>query len=330
MSLSYRLKTNEGIPVPVSNDFQFKPETWYHVVLVMGYTSNRTLALYINGKLVGEGTVAADKQLYPWKSSNVIMIGGRAFNRAGIDGTLDEVRLYKKALTASDVKATMQHTDNVTDADFIGYWDFETEAVAATEGQVIMSTGYNKNLKAGLYEITTISEGNNQYMPKDITYTAGAPFISGTNFEVVTAPKWQLKGATVASANGNGEQGSAVASYGATGTFEATLTLSNSWGSDVKTISGIEVYPTGIEEVSVEEMQAYPNPFENEVYVRFVEDGNYTVELYDYTGRLVNAAALNAAAGEIVNIPVEGQSGIYFIKVKGEAGLLNVMKVAKK
>ena len=330
LSLSYRLKTNEGIPVPVSNDFQFKPETWYHVVLVMGYTSNRTLALYINGKLVGEGTVAADKQLYPWKSSNVIMIGGRAFNRAGIDGTLDEVRLYKKALTASDVKATMQHTDNVTDADFIGYWDFETEAVAATEGQVIKSTGYNKNLIAGLYEITTISEGNNQYMPKDITYTAGAPFISGTNFEVVTAPKWQLKGATVASANGNGQQGSAVASYGATGTFEATLTLSNSWGSDVKTISGIEVYPTGIEDVTVEEMQAYPNPFENEVYVRFVEDGNYTVELYDYTGRLVNAAALNAAAGEIVNIPVEGQSGIYFIKVKGEAGLLNVMKVIKK
>ena len=330
LSLSYRLKTNEGIPVPVSNDFQFKPETWYHVVLVMGYTSNRTLALYINGKLVGEGTVAADKQLYPWKSSNVIMIGGRAFNRAGIDGTLDEVRLYKKALTASDVKATMQHADNVTDADFIGYWDFETEAVDANEGQVIMSTGYNKDLKAGLYEITTISEGNNQYMPKDITYTAGAPFISGTNFEVVTAPKWQLKGATVASANGNGEQGSAVASYGATGTFEATLTLSNSWGSDVKTISGIEVYPTGIEDVTVEEMQAYPNPFENEVYVRFVEDGNYTVELYDYTGRLVNAAALNAAAGEIVNIPVEGQSGIYFIKVKGEAGLLNVMKVIKK
>ena len=108
------------------------------------------------------------------------------------------------------------------------------------------------------------------------------------------------------------------------------MTLSNSWGSDTKTISGIEVYPTGIEDVTVEEMQAYPNPFENEVYVRFVEDGNYTVELYDYTGRLVNAAALNAAAGEIVNIPVEGQSGIYFIKVKGEAGLLNVMKVIKK
>ena len=108
------------------------------------------------------------------------------------------------------------------------------------------------------------------------------------------------------------------------------MTLSNSWGSDTKSITGVVVYPMGIEDVTVEEMQAYPNPFENEVYVKFVEAGNYTVELYDYTGRLINSAALNAAAGEIVNIPVEGQSGIYFIKVKGEAGLLKVMKVIKK
>ena len=330
MSLSYRLTTNEGVPVPVSNDFQFKPETWYHVVLVMGYNTNRTLALYINGKLVGSGEVAADKSLYSWKSSNVIMIGGRAFSRAGIDGTLDEVRLYNKALTANEVKETMQHNDNPSSVEgLIGYWDFESEA--NENNNVISPFKYNnQNLIAGLYEITTVSEGNNQYLPKEITYTAGAPFISGTNFEVVTTPKWALRGATVSASEGNDVEGTATVSYAATGTFDATLTLSNSWGSDTKSITGVEVYPMGIEDVTVEEMQAYPNPFENEVYVKFVEAGNYTVELYDYTGRLINSAALNAAEGEIVNIPVEGQSGIYFIKVKGEAGLLNVMKVIKK
>ena len=330
MSLSYRDATeNTGIVVPISSEFQFKPETWYHVVLVMGYTTNRTLGLYINGKLVSEATVPSGRQVYSWKSSNVIMIGGRAFSRAGIDGTLDEVRLYKKALTANEVKETMQHAnapENVTG--LIGYWDFESEA--NENNNVVSPTLDGKNLIAGLYEITTISEGNNQYEPKDITYTAGAPFISGNNFDVVTTPKWILKHATVSATSGNETAGSATVTYAEEGTFDATLTLSNSWGSDTKSISGMQIYPTGIEEVSLEEMQAYPNPFENEVYVRFVEDGNYTVELYDYTGRLINSAALNAAAGEIVNIPVEGQSGIYFIKVKGEAGLLNVMKVIKK
>ena len=139
-----------------------------------------------------------------------------------------------------------------------------------------------------------------------------------------------MKHATVSATSGNETAGSATVSYAEEGTFDATLILSNSWGSDTKSISGMQIYPTGIEEVSLEEMQAYPNPFENEVYVKFVEAGDYTVELYDYTGRLISAAALNAAEGEIVNIPVEGQSGIYFIKVKGEAGLLNVMKVVKK
>ena len=328
MSLYYRDATqNLGIEVPVSSEFQFKPETWYHIVLVMGYTSNRTLALYINGKLVSEATVPSNKEIYTWKSSNVIMIGGNAFSRAGIDGTLDEVRLYKKALTADEVKATMQHTEDVSDATFIGYWDFESEA---NENNNVISTGYNKSLIAGLYEITTISEGNNQYLPKPINYAAGAPFIPGSNYQVVTTPQWVMTGAKVVSASGNETEGSAVASYEKEGKFNVTLTLSNSWGSDTKTISGIEVYPTGIEDVTLEEMQAFPNPFENEVYVKFVEAGNYNIELYDYTGRLINSAVLNATEGEIVNIPVEGQSGIYFIKVKGEAGLLNVMKVIKK
>ena len=328
MSLYYRDATiNGGIEVPVSSEFQFKPETWYHIVLVMGYTSNRTLALYINGKLVSEATVPSNKKIYTWKSSNVIMIGGNAFSRAGIDGTLDEVRLYKKALNATEVKATMQHTEDVSDANFIGYWDFESEA---NENNNVISTGYNKSLIAGLYEITTISEGNNQYLPKPINYAAGAPFIPGSNYQVVTTPQWVMTGAKVVSASGNETEGSAVASYEKEGKFNVTLTLSNSWGSDTKTISGIEVYPTGIEDVTLEEMQAFPNPFENEVYVKFVEAGNYTIELYDYTGRLINSAALNASEGEIVNIPVEGQSGIYFLKVKGEAGLLNVMKVVKK
>jgi len=77
-------------------------------------------------------------------------------------------------------------------------------------------------------------------------------------------------------------------------------------------------------------MQAFPNPFENEVYVSFVEDGIYTVELYDNAGRMLNQSSVAATAGEIVNIPVDGEAGIYFIKVKGEEGLLKVMKVAKK
>ncbi|MBR3609240.1 MAG: T9SS type A sorting domain-containing protein, partial [Bacteroidales bacterium] len=58
--------------------------------------------------------------------------------------------------------------------------------------------------------------------------------------------------------------------------------------------------------------------------------GVYTVEVYDNAGRMLDQASLSATAGEVYPIAIDGESGIYFIKVKGEGGLLKVMKVAKK
>ncbi len=326
LMFSYRLSTNAGVPVPTSTEFVFKPQTWYHVAMICGYESTRTLSLYINGKLVGSGTASGN--LYEWKSSNVIMIGGRAAGRAGIDGTIDEVRLYNKSLTATEVKESMQHqSTTITDNNFIGYWDFETDA---NSNNNLISTGFNKELVAGTYEITTISEGNNQYQPQSISFAAGAPFISGTIYKIETLPAWKLKKASILNAEGNKDAGNVTAVYAEEGNYSATLTLSNGWGSDTKTIEVVTITPTGVEDVAIEDMQAFPNPFENEVYVSFVEDGIYTVELYDNAGRMLNQASVAATAGEIVNIPVDGEAGIYFIKVKGEDGLLKVMKVAKK
>ena len=323
----YRLSNNAGVPVKVSNDFVFKPQTWYHVAMAMGNSgSNKSLSLYINGKLVGSGTSSGS--LYGWKQSNVIMIGGRAAKRAGLDGTIDEVRLYKKTLTAAEVKASMQHATSVSDANFIGYWDFEADA--STADNSMASTGYNKSLKAYKYDPQNIPEENKQYTIEDVTYAAGAPFISGSVYKVETLPTWGLKRATILSANGDKDAGTAKVVYSSIGKYPATLTLSNSWGSDSKTIEVVDIVPTGIEDVTLEEMQAFPNPFEEEVYVKFVEAGSYTAEVYDNTGRLINAVNVTAEAGEYYQIPVDGQSGIYFIKVKGEAGLLNVMKVIKK
>ena len=322
----YRLAVNRGVPVQVSQDFVFKPQTWYHVAMVIGSSgTNKTLTLYINGKLIGSGTSTGS--LYNWLSSNVIMIGGRASKRAGMDGTIDEVRLYKKVLTASEVKESMKHVNSVTDANFIGYWDFENEAASDNS---MASTGYNTSLKAYKYDPQSITDA--KYAIEQVSYAAGAPFISGTNYKIETLPTWTLKRASIISSNGNKDAGTAKAIYSTEGTYSATLTLANGWGSDTKTIEVINIMPTGIEDdVTVEEMmQAFPNPFENEVYVNFAEDGVYTIELFDNAGRMLSQASLNATAGEVYPIAVDGEAGIYFIKVKGEGGLLKVMKVAKK
>ena len=183
-------------------------------------------------------------------------------------------------------------------------------------------------MNSGIYDVSTISEGNNQYMLKEITYAAGAPFISGTNYKIETLPTWKFKGGSIISSEGDKASGKANVIYTEEGEFPAILTLSNGWGSDTKQIQ--LVVGTGIEDVTLEEMQAFPNPFENEVFVAFAESGNYTAEVYDYAGRLINTLSVSATAGAAYQIPVDGENGVYFIKVKGEAGLLKVMKVIKK
>ncbi|MBO5721313.1 MAG: T9SS type A sorting domain-containing protein, partial [Bacteroidales bacterium] len=317
----YRLKSqNAGEPIRISKEFVFKPQTWYHVALCMGYTSNRTLDLYINGKHVGSST--AKSALYDWQSANVIMIGGQAQHRAAIDGTIDEVRLYKKVLSAADVKEAMKHTSSVTDQDFIGYWDFESDTQS---DNAMMSVGYNKALKAFKY-----TPNERDYVKEEVSFAPGAPFISGTNYKIETLPTWKFKGGSIQSATGDKASGEASVSYDKEGIFPATLTLTNGWGTDSETIDVVVVEPTGIEDVTVDEMRAFPNPFEEEVYVAFAEAGEYVAEVYDYSGRLINSYAVSAAAGEPCKIAIDGEAGVYFIKVKGEAGLLKVMKVVKK
>ena len=321
-ALYFRDKVNGGNEVKF-NDFEFKSGTWYHIGLVVDYTSGRLVKLYVNGKLVGTSSVIPQSNLYAWKQTNYIMIGGKAHQRAGLDGYLDEFQLYNKALTADEVSTSMQHQTSIPES-LIGYWDFETDIES---DNTILSTGTNKSLIAGMYDYASKS---GTPTPQSIAFAPGAPFIAGDKFKITTIPSWTYKGATAVSTEGDGEGGSSNVFYQNPGTYTATLTLENGWGKSTKSISFIEIAPTGIEDMTLDEMRAFPNPFVDDVYVRFTDEGVYKVEIFDNAGRLVNSSSVNAGAGEMVNIPVNGASGIYFIKVRNSDSLLKVMKVVKK
>ena len=305
----------------VDEEIIFEENVWYHIAFVFGYTNNRTLKIYLNGKEIHDYT--SELEIDSWYSSNVIMIGGPAYLRGGLDGMLDEVCLYNRALSQEEVKESMKRATNITDESFIGYWDFESDE---NENNELVSSGYNKSLIAGYYDPSIIE--NRQYAKESFIFKRGVPFISGTNYKVETLPTWNFRGGCLLSSVGDNANGNASVAYSDGGAYSATLTLSNYWGSDTKQIEF--VVSTGIEDVTLDEMRAFPNPFENEVYLKFNESGNYTIELYDYTGRLINSSLLTPNEGEIVNVPVNGESGIYFVKVKGYAGLLKVMKVIKR
>ena len=167
-NFNYRSNGSNGYAVSTPDYVKFEPKKWYHVAMACGYTTNRTFALFVNGKKIASAT--APNSLYSWKSSNVIMVGGPAFARAAIDGIIDEVRLYKKVLSEAEVKVAMEHIDTVTDETLIGYWDFET---SPDDNNNLLSSGSNKELVACIYDVQTITEGTNKYLSKPFVFVDG-------------------------------------------------------------------------------------------------------------------------------------------------------------
>ena len=330
--LSFNLKKKEsgaGSETKIiAEDFTFVPNQWYHLAVVVDYQNGRNVSLYVNGKLINSG--GGITNVKDWKNSYTIMVGGIAANRAGFDGYLDEFQLYNKGLTAEEVKKSMEHQTVIPES-LIGYWDFETEP---NENNEILSTGSNKTLKGYMTEIKTVSQGVNQYVPVDITYGTGAPFISGSIFKVETKPSWKLEEAQIqGDITGTGEAGSVVAAYPSEGEFNAILTLENGWGSVSKTYRSVTVTDGGVgfadNELEIA-YNAYPNPFVDELNIRFANEGTYAIEVCDAAGKMIDAKETTVADGENIHLSVNGAAGIYFINIKQDTKILKALKVIKK
>jgi hypothetical protein len=301
------------------------PGQWYHIAIVMDYNAGRIIRIYVNGKKVFTSPTVTD--VYPWRDDNSIMIGGNCFDRAGLDGLLDEFQLYNTALTDDEVLRSMRpFSQSELPAGLIGYWNFEENG---NELNQMKSVGTNKNLVAALEQYAD----NNPIVNYDLTYGVGAPFIPGTNYRIETTPEWKIDRATVVDAATNDQtSGNIKVKYGTDGKYTATLTLANGWGTDTRTFEYITVKgKSAIDEVDLEKAySAFPNPFINEVYVKFEKAGAYTIAVYSTDGKLVFTNRMNVDNGQFVRIPVSGDPGIYYIQIKDGSKILNALKVIKK
>ncbi|EOA60228.1 hypothetical protein HMPREF1214_00478 [Bacteroides sp. HPS0048] len=327
-SISLRYHVANGGSTLHSKEFTFLPNQWTHIAFIIDWVDNgRQISLYANGNLIGKSPVFTD--VYPWKNSNKIMIGGNAAARAGLDGYLDEFQFYKKALNLEEVRNSMKHQTEIPDG-LSGYWDFESDI---DENNYMLSTGNEKNLKAAVVAVQVLGEGKNDYVNQPVSYGAGAPFITGQNYKIETIPTWKLGvDATITEASKHtSTAGNIKANYAKDGLYEATLTLTNGWGTDSKTFQYVKVGGgTGVKENEVVNFSAYPNPFVDEVNVQFVNEGTYTVEIHNLAGQLVSTNSLQVNAGEFVRMNVSGSAGTYFITVKDNGKVLKSLKVIKK
>lgn len=334
----------------VYEGIDFKIGVWTHIA----YTFEKTDAgrvvprLYINGKYVpttswgpehgaktpGENTTGFSN-MNDLSQNYVIMFGGEAHKRAGIGGVLDDVKFYKRALTAEQVAKQMYSTtpfeDADTSSDLAGFWDFETNANAS---HVFESPNTGKTIGIGrLVAAPQLGEGVTIFTPLVPAFEAGSPFINGNAFKVETKAKWDFaRGQLVEDAGNKDTAGGAKVTYARTGNYTGTLTLTNSWGSASKTIQLIEITDPDSAEMTDEiSLTAFPNPFVESVAVRFAAAGEYMVSLFDLSGNTVSREALVAEAGGVHQLTVNAPAGVYLMRITTMDGkLLQTIKLQKK
>lgn len=323
---------------------KFPVGNWVHVTMSFDYNTAGQLRadMFLDGvkqtvtewkRLQGGNPVFGPATYEPTYQDDVysitngmyLCIGGPLHDRYGLDGIIDNVVVWDKAVTEAEAKVAMGDLNAKSlPAGVMAFWDFEKKAT----NNVFTSAG-TKAVNGGMQDMVAGGgEGQATLQFVEPTYIAGSPFVSGETYKVETKPSWTSKNATFADITGNGEAGSANVSFRTGGDYDVTLTLSNALGKAEKTFSVIKVaYPTGVDAVEGAEMKAYT--VGEDAIVEFAEAGAYEVSVYTTAGEYVARKAAQLNAGNVVNVHL-AKAGIYVLNVKKDGKTVRTVKLIRK
>lgn len=323
---------------------KFPVGNWVHVTMSFDYNTAGQLRadMFLDGvkqtvtewkRLQGGNPVFGPATYEPTYQDDVysitngmyLCIGGPLHDRYGLDGIIDNVVVWDKAVTEAEAKVAMGDLNAKSlPAGVMAFWDFEKKAT----NNVFTSAG-TKAVNGGMQDMVAGGgEGQATLQFVEPTYIAGSPFVSGETYKVETKPSWTAKNATFADITGNGEAGSANVSFRTGGDYDVTLTLSNALGKAEKTFSVIKVaYPTGVDAVEGAEMKAYT--VGEDAIVEFAEAGAYEVSVYTTAGEQVARKAAQLNAGNVVNVHL-AKAGIYVLNVKKDGKTVRTVKLIRK
>jgi fibronectin type 3 domain-containing protein/regulation of enolase protein 1 (concanavalin A-like superfamily) len=206
----YAIK-NGGTELNVSSPYAFPLNTWVHLAVTQ---SGNTARLYINGALKSTNTADSIKplQLTPTGTTTGTTknyLGKSQFNDPLFRGSIDEFKIYKRALSAAEIAENMKESQTITfnalSQKQVGDDDFDAGAIASS-GLPITYTSSDESVATivnGMIHIvgkgvTTITASQNG----DNTYKA-APSVS-QQLTVYMPPMVITKNITAAvQANGN-------------------------------------------------------------------------------------------------------------------------------
>jgi len=128
---------------------ELQDDTWYHLTETFDGT---TLSLYIDGILDASKTTAV-----PYLNNMDLYLGQRGDGQFGLNGAIDEVRIYNRALNADEIKQQYESNLRKYQSD---KWELNVKKQGLSEKT------YN-------YDISYIDSSSNQYSTGTTTFKIG-------------------------------------------------------------------------------------------------------------------------------------------------------------
>ncbi|MBQ7820233.1 MAG: T9SS type A sorting domain-containing protein [Bacteroidales bacterium] len=308
----------------MSSDHSVKEGQWTHVAVT--FDTDGKQKMYFNGKKVAETTTSKITSNGVRNGASNVYVGGSSVYKAGFNGWVDEFQVWDRVLTDAEVQTAMKGYATAPSG-LQGYWTFE-ETTEVGGNAVFPNLGQKGSSYTAAY--ITMKDTDDGQVEQNLPFSPnelGNPMITGA-LNVSTELEWNLEKATVSGQNDT----KSIISYDAAGTYTPGLTLKNMWGSDSKTVDVVVVsWPQGIEESAVEMLGVYPNPFTDFVNLSFAKEGEYTIEIVALDGKLIESKQFNATAGECMRVDINGEKGMYIIKVLNNTDTaVRTLKVIKK
>ena len=133
-----------------TEEYKFSPGEWVHISFQYYLTYKPEMFVYVNGKpSLKFDPLSNSSVLIRRPEGAIIMIGGPAFKRTPLNAYVDKVQFYNRALTQSEVQASM-YEPLLNDESLLGYWDFEDGYTTDAEGYMMADKG---TIKATMYKI---------------------------------------------------------------------------------------------------------------------------------------------------------------------------------
>jgi len=291
--------------------------TWTHVA---GSYDGQTLRLYVNGVEVNtnsfQGSIVSSPN-YPLtigKLSDPNQFASRFF-----DGFIDEVRIWHRALPASELLANMNnHIDPTTATNLISYWRFND---GTATNALDLSGGNDLSLNAATWE-TTVPFNAVPPVPV-ITFNAGTLTVTGI------LGQWYLNGAPIAGATNLDYTPTVAGDY----TYTAGPTLDGCTStSAIYTVTSVGLK----NKFNSFDVSVYPNPMVDEAVININTNSsvnNLNLNINDLTGRQVYSISNLVIKDGLTQIKINKDilnTGIYFYELWDQNHVLESGKLMVK